>query len=160
MSGDGERKNYTASDIKTISLSENVLTWPEMYWGTQKPKIENAIELIVEQLNIMGCTNVAVLDSDSWAYVGAYEDWVSSGVEQAGSINNLFERGTGFPEAGHNSLRFEFLIYTFSENVILWRNNSLMCIKGECGDIQKKYLNDNCMGMCCVAFNGNVYSKR
>jgi hypothetical protein len=154
MSGE---KKYQASDIQVVSLSEHVLSNPKMYWGTDNPTEDDAIDALVEQLKVLGLDNIKILNSNSWSYVGASFDWLMSGLDTAKSIDNLFKKGWGFPEAGINSLRSEYFIYMFADDVALWRNDELLTIKGACTDLKRSFFLENYDGYVALAFRGNQY---
>jgi hypothetical protein len=158
MSTEG-KKTYSASDLKTMSLRENVLARPEMYWGNKHPDVNDAIDLIREQMAILRCSGITVSERGGWFFLASNDDWISSGVAVAGDIKKLCTRGTGFPEAGHNSLRFEFLIHTFSKQMLVWRGDSLAFHSGECNPEQIDFLENQYQGKYVIAFTGNVYEK-
>ena len=155
-----DEKKYKASDIRVISLSEHVFSNPKMYWGTENPSEDDAIDALVEQLKFLNFDGIKILKSNGWNYVGAPFDWLISGLDVAKNIDDLFKKGWGFPEAGVNSLRSEFFIYMLADDIALWRNGELLTIKGACSKLKHSFFEENFDGYVAIAFRGNQYHQK
>ncbi|POZ52422.1 hypothetical protein [Methylovulum psychrotolerans] len=143
--------------IECVPAVEWVKIRPEMYWGTLQPKASDALQGMVEQLAVLGCDDIKTLIAGDWYYVGSRHDWLKSGLDKAQTLENLFGRSYGFPEAGETALRTEFFLSIFAENLLVWRNQRLTNIKGEYTVEQRRQLEANFYDGVAVAFNGNVY---
>ena len=91
-----DEKKYQASDIRVVSLSDHVLRNPKMYWGTEEPNEDDAINALVEQLKILDLGDMKILKSNGWNYVGTSYDWLLSGLDIAKNIDDLFNKGGVF----------------------------------------------------------------
>lgn len=150
---------YTAEDIRCISFERQVLENPLMYWGNSTPDTGDAINAVLELIRILGFESEIVEKFQDWTIVGSGQDWISSGLNLGKTVRELFEKGVGFPEKGGNSMRCEFFIYTFSENICLWRDNQLHVLKSNINNDLKVELVEKHQNSCLVAFRGNRYKR-
>lgn len=143
--------------IECLSGIELVKRRPSMYWGTDSPTVEDALKGIMEELQILNCKNVRSARHADWDIIGASDDWVVSGLEMAGTVDRLFQEGMGFPQAKGTSLRFEFFLYVFAKDIVLWRNGESIIIKGSSEPKLLDCFRDYFYNDVAVAFKGNTY---
>ena len=154
-----DRKKYSAEDIACVSLTEHVLNNPLMYWGKNNPGYQDVVDAIADQIEVLGCSSAITEKFGEWVLVGSKDDWILSGLKLGKTIRGLFEKGVGFPEKGGNSLRCEFFVYTFSESICVWRDNTLYELKSNVGEELEQEFSNRYLNMCMVAFKGNCYDS-
>ena len=111
-----------SDDIKILSNPLDLIrARPEMYWGKKQPGSHDVVLIMVDQLLILECKKINIFHQDDWFFVGSDTDWLSSGLDGGISIQELFTKGRGFPEAKTaGSIRSELLVYDFATDVVLW----------------------------------------
>jgi hypothetical protein len=150
-----------SDDIKVLSDSvELIRARPEMYWGKKNPDSHDPVHAMVDQLLIQNCENININKKDDWYFIGSASDWISPGLDNGMSVQELFTKGRGFPEAKvAGSIRSELLIYDFATDVVLWFKNELQTIKGNVEEREKilEFCKKLFNSSVAVGFKGNTY---
>jgi len=150
-----------SDDIKVLSNSlELIRARPEMYWGKKNPSSHDAVHAIVDQLLVQNCENIKINKNKEWYFIGSPSDWISSGLDNGITVQELFTKGRGFPEAKvAGAIRSELLIYDFATDVVLWFKNELQTIKGNLEKQEKmsEFCNNLYSSGVAVGFKGNTY---
>ncbi len=147
-------------EIKSINDPfKEIRQRPEMYWPTG-PSSHNLIGSIVEQLVILGCSNIRVNRTEDWYIVGANDDWLSPILPEGKPLDFIFTNMIPFQEAGVGGApRVEIFVYDFSESVVAWHEGKSVQLKGKStnGQLDEIFSSDftNCTA---IAFTGNTYA--
>lgn len=141
------------------STSTHVQKNLKMYWGKDNPQAEDVINELEKQLMILNSSEIKYFKHGEWYFFGAKTDWIESGLSKSRTVKELFEKGTGFPEAGGFSLRSEFFTYEFTEDLMLWRKEELTLLKGEVDEDLEVIFKCSYPKGVAICFRGNMYLK-
>lgn len=147
---------FDSSDIKVMEAHELVLKRPDMYWGTSSPNADTVASAVLEQLTILNCDDLIDLKFHSWRVVGSKRNWLPP-LEDKSSDEEYFRSAKYFPEAGGVSLRIEFFVNIYAENLFLWKFDNMTSIKGQYDDDIETFMKGNYQGHVAIGFNGNNY---
>lgn len=116
-----------SKDVNKLTAVEVVKSNPETYWGTRSPTYDDIDKLILSQLEKEDCRNLSVDECMGWHIVSSDTCWFFPLKESA---SDLFQNAVGFPGGGGNGLRFEFFLKIIATDICVFKQNSLLTIKG------------------------------
>ena len=149
--------NSNKSYISVVSGEKWVKSSPKLFWGTDNPNSQDYILGVNKQLELEGCIDIKILDFNHWNFIGSRTDWIQSGLDGKQSVNDLFNRSIAFSTSkGEIGVRLEYYIKIYTDNLILWRENSLNLIKGKIDNDIPKFLRDNYCDYVTMAFKMNL----
>ena len=122
---------YKPEDIKPINVEEHVIKRQEMYFGTRGANPESISCSIAEGALILGAKETHIKEYKGWWLVSADVDWLNLASIIETDEKTIFERFSGFPEAGDNWYRSEIMARVFSECCLTFKAQQLSLIFGQ-----------------------------
>ncbi|QDT93341.1 hypothetical protein [Gimesia algae] len=138
--------NYSESDLQPLpDHVEFVRSRPEMFLPYGHASNGSLLGVMVDQIVTITGARTAAFRIDEWWGIACVTDWIPETNQKA--LSDYFQSMTACPEWAVNSVRFEIVLYAFTEDLTTITQRESTLIKGTMPDMEiitkAKQIGDN-----------------